>query len=58
MTLGTLRHRKLNTWKDSKWEDQDTRRQFLRSFAEKMGFDPMIKANWKGTSSKLLVSGV
>jgi len=38
--------------------DRAARRQFLLSFAEKMGFDPMIAANWKGKRSLLLANQV
>jgi len=38
--------------------DRAARRQFLLSFADKMGFDPMIAANWKGKRSLLLANQV
>lgn len=35
------------------WEDREVRREFLFAFAEKMGFDPLVKDNWKGMKYKL-----
>lgn len=40
------------------WDDKETRRKYLFSFAEKKGFDPMILANWKGKAAHLQVGEV
>lgn len=31
-----------------KWDSLESRRTFLVVFAQGMGFDPLVKANWKG----------
>ena len=40
------------------WQNVENRRNFLLSFAEKMGFDPMVKHNWNGTTAKILANQV
>ena len=47
-----------NTRKLNHWAIRETRRQFLIGFAEKMGFNPMQKANWKGMSTRLIANKV
>ena len=39
--------------KSGYWADRGNRRTFLLAFAEKVGFDPMIKSNWQGRTAKL-----
>ena len=39
--------------KSGHWSNRENRRQFLLKFAEELGFDPMIKSNWKGKTSKI-----
>ena len=39
--------------KSGYWADREHRRNFLLAFAEKVGFDPMIKSNWQGRTAKL-----
>ena len=38
---------------DGRWGNIENRRQFLFAFAEKMGFDPTIRENWKGMGPKV-----
>jgi len=47
-----------NTQKSNHWATRETRRQFLIAFAEKMGFNPMQQANWKGMSTRLVANKV
>jgi len=35
------------------WENTEYRQQYLINFANKMGFDPSIKENWKGMGPKI-----
>ena len=35
------------------WNDKENRKRFLLDFAEKMGFDPKVKDNWRGISAHL-----
>ena len=40
------------------WSNIKHRRQFLFTYAEKMGFDPMIRANWKGRTFSIRANKV
>jgi len=40
------------------WKDAENRKQFLLSFAHKMGFDPRMVANWKKYRRNLIAEGV
>ena len=40
------------------WGIMENRRAFLLDFAKKMSFDPMIKSNWEGRTTKLKEHGV
>ena len=35
------------------WDERENRKKFLLSFAEEVGFNPQIRANWKGTTPKI-----
>ena len=39
--------------KSGYWSDIEQRKNFLLAFAEKMGFDPKVQANWKGISTHI-----
>jgi len=43
----------INKRKQKYWEDVENRRKFLRAFAEKIGFDPMVRSNWTGMTFPL-----
>jgi len=45
--------RKQKHQKTGYWGLLENRRTFLLEFAKKMGYDPMIKAQWKGRSPEL-----
>jgi len=40
------------------WDNIENRRQFLRSFAAKMEFDPWIAENWRDKKPQLRAAGV
>ena len=40
------------------WGDVENRRRFLFEFAEEMGFDPMVSANWLYQRQNLQANGV
>ena len=40
------------------WDVRENRHQFLVSFAEKAGFDPMLFDNWKNKYPKIRAKGV
>jgi len=40
------------------WSDIENRKRFLLQFAEETGFDPKVRANWKGKTPKLQTNEV
>ena len=40
------------------WANIEHRRAFLLEFAKKMGFDPMVAANWRNQRYQLYAAGV
>jgi len=44
--------------KGGHWNEIENRRRFLLEFAERVGFDPMVKANWIGKTPLLQANKV
>jgi len=43
-----LKKKRAREQKKGYWDDIENRRKFLLSFARERGFDPSVKASWKG----------
>ena len=53
-----IRLRRSENENDKNWQFVKRRRQFLFDFAKRMGFDPMVAANWRHQTQNIQDNGV